>query len=278
MDVLFFGNCQCMSLCEILKFDTKVYNVHKISCFKTDISKVKFTELLSKCIIVITQPINDNYRNVDYLNTSYIIKSVPNNCKIAVFDSCYFKFYYPDLRYIQHNNENLHEPIDYHHDYIIKCYKNNISIDECISKYINNKNLFDSQELLTFAQESIDELIARNEKIQIDYGSYENVNIIGICDFVKQNYKEKLLFYSMNHPSKYILQYIAEQVCIKLKIKTLINYSVDPLGDKSRCILYACIQKVVNFDITNNKISVKKINNIKDIVKLYYTTYKNKNF
>lgn len=75
------------------------YIIHHIECYSTNIDQAEFTYLINKCDIIITQPIQDNYRNKSYLSTSYIINNKKSECKIILFDSCYFSFYYFDLTY-----------------------------------------------------------------------------------------------------------------------------------------------------------------------------------
>lgn len=77
----------------------------------------------------------------------------------------------------------------------------------------------------------------------------------------------------MNHPTKYLIQYICLGIIEILQIPNLINYNIDHL-DKTKCIIYKCIQKNVNFDITNHNPLLKNISNKYDIIKLYYHTYK----
>jgi hypothetical protein len=80
----------------------------------------------------------------------------------------------------------------------------------------------------------------------------------------------------MNHPTKYLIQFICEQIIDILKIKNTINYNIDAL-DTPKCILYKCISKNVNFNIYENKPLLKNFNNVYNITKLYYDTYNNIN-
>jgi len=74
MNVLFYGNCQLYSILKTLNL-CNTYNIFHIECWKENIEKQYFTNIINKCDLIITQPINDNYKNVDYLSTSYIIKN-----------------------------------------------------------------------------------------------------------------------------------------------------------------------------------------------------------
>jgi hypothetical protein len=63
----------------------------------------------------------------------------------------------------------------------------------------------------------------------LKYSNLRDCLIICSSNFIENNYKDKLLFYSMNHPSKYIFHDIAEKLLDYLKIYKNINYYIDPL-------------------------------------------------
>ena len=272
INILFFGNCQTGSIKHILNLDENKYNIHNIVCHSTDIKKDNFFEIIIKCDIIITQPISDNYREKDYLNTNFIIKNIKKDCKLIIFPSCYFTFYYPDLKYFKYNNKLLREPLDYHYDFMIQCYKKNISIENYISNFINNKNLVSIKELENNALESLSKLKNKFFEDTKKYKLNDNIIIIPIHNYIEENYKKKLLFYSMNHPTKYLLQYITEIIILNLKIENTMNYNICPLGN-TKCILYKCIQNVVDFDLNGCNILTNNLNSIFEITKLYYDTY-----
>ena len=274
MYILFYGNCQSKAVCKTLNLDE--INMFNIECYKTDISKKGFDEMIQKCDLIITQPICDNYRNKEYLSTSYIIKNARKNCKIIIFDSCYLDFYYFDLTYKKIDGVPLNEPNDYHYNKMIECYQDNKSIKYYIENYVNNVKLKTSKELETIAENSFSKLRERNTNTKNKYVG-NNVFIISIYEFIKNNYKDKLLFYSMNHPTKYLLQFICEQIVSILKIKNTINYDIDVLSTGPKCIIYKCIQQNVNFDISLHLPLLLQKKDLYEITQLYYDTYRKNN-
>ena len=77
-----------------------------------------------------------------------------------------------------------------------------------------------------------------------------NIHFISTCNFIKNNYKNKLLFYSINNPTKYLIQYICEEILNFLNLQgenleNTINYHIDILSMEPRCLLYKCIQKIL---------------------------------
>ena len=270
VNILFYGNCQLFAISRTLNLSTK-YVIQHIECWRNDIDKSYFTNIINISDIIITQALNDNYRDVTYLSTSYIKQHKKPDCKLIIFDSCYFNFYYFDLTYKMFNNGVLHTPIDYHYNKMIECYNNSKSIEYYITHYVNNLDLKSSEELEILANDSLNELHIRYINNTEKYAD-NNVYIISTKEYIKQNYKNKLLFYSMNHPTKYVIQFICEKIIDILQIENTINYDIDVLNDP-KCILYKCISKNVNFDINNHSALTKNITDIDKITQLYYDTY-----
>ena len=276
-NILFYGNCQCNAIKLILNLPS-YYKIFTIECFSTNIESDEFTNIIKKSDIIITQPIIDNYRNKDYLSTKYIINNKNNNCKIILFNPFYFNFYYFDLTYKKINdNELLKVPIDYHYNDMITSYKLKLPIEKYFEYYVDNIYYKNYDDLHKLADESFIELENRYKSMLEEYVN-NNYNIIPIyiTDFIKNNYKEQLLFYSMNHPTKFLLQLICEEIVKILAIETNIDYNIDPL-DSPKCILYKCIQNGVHFNINDyNSLTLDKSGNY-DITKLYFESYKNNN-
>ncbi len=268
MNILFYGNCQLFAILKTLNLSDN-YNIFHVECHN---ASQNFIDIIIKCDIIITQVINDNYRDVEYLSTSFIIQHKPQNCKIIIFDSCYFNFYYFDLTYKMFNNSILHIPIDYHYNKMIECYNNEYSIEYYINNFVNNLDLKTCEELETIAENSLNNLNNRYITNKIKYNN-DNIYIITIHDYIKQNYKEKLLFYSMNHPTKYVIQFVCEEIINILQIENTINYNIDILSNP-KCILYKCISKIVNFNIDEHNALTQNITNNNEITQLYYNTYK----
>jgi hypothetical protein len=273
MNILLYGNCQLYAIKQTLSLSQNKYKITLVECWQDIIDKNMFTNSIKSANVIITQPINDNYRDLDYLSTNYIISQANQDCKIIIFDSCYFDFYYFDLTYKHFNNNILRKPIDYHYNTMIECYRNGNSIKEYIENYVNNVDLKTAEELNTIAENSLNELQHRHHLNKEKY-SANNISIISTYNFIKDNYKNKLLFYSMNHPTKYIIQFICEEIIKILSLLNTIDYNVDVLASSAKCILYKCIQKCINFNIDEELLLTCGKTTIHDITELYFNTYK----
>ena len=155
---------------------------------------------------------------------------------------------------------------------MIDNYKNNGSVDDYITNFVNNQKLISKESLLERVHNSLNELKQRDQSMK-DQFTKPNIHIISTTDFIEQNYKDKLLFYSMNHPTKYVIQHMCEQLIPILGIKNNIKYEIDPLN-VTKCILYKCIQSVVNFNINDHSIKTADSRDVVSITKLYYDTYR----
>jgi len=272
MKILIYTNCQGWAIKETLGIDPHVHTIKYIPCYDTDIINDDFTKLVKESDIIITQSIRDNYREKTYLSTTYIIEHAKHDCKIILFDSCHFVFYHFDLTYKWLNNSIFDKPCHYHYNGVIDTYRNKLPVQHYIDNYVNNPLLKSRNELEELAQSSLAELKRRYEKSCELYGKNTNVSIISTYDYIRDNYKDKLLFYSMNHPTKHLIQYICKEISKILTINCNINYSIDNL-DNYRGILYKCLQTAVNFKIEDHTPLILSKTNVSDIVQVYYDAY-----
>jgi hypothetical protein len=297
LNILFYGTCQSKGIKDVLNLSENYYIQYHIQCYSTNISKEDFNNILNICDIIITQPIPDNYRDKDYLSTTYIINNCKKDCKVLIYQRQYFNFYYYNTIYYKFKDDVLHIPNDYHYGHMIEYYKKNKNVDDFMNEIVFNMNLKSKDDLESIANESIQYLVERDKDIvnkyikntmnlskhsedkellsvanAIDNTSKSNILYVSVVQYIKDNYKNKLLFYSMNHPTKVLLQYVAQEIVTKLNLKNSINYQIDPLNEP-KCIIYSCIQNALNFNIFNENVQLCDKHDIKSIVNLYYDTY-----
>jgi len=254
-NVLFYGNCQIGNIKDVLNLPSSQFNLTFISCFSTLLSDVEFDTILKQSDIVITQPIHDNYRDRYYLASNYVVNKCKEGAVIIFVNNCHFDFYYLDLVYDKSDK--------YSHNCMTDCIEKNLGVDYYRKTYVENNNLKTIDELNNVLSTTFASLKNRYENMLQYRKPY--THFINIIPFIEQNYKEKLLFYTFNHPSKHLLQFLALEIVKFLNIPNTINYDLDPFsGD--RYILYSCIQKVVHFDIKNCK---PFINNTSDLNAIY---------
>lgn len=254
------------------------YTPITIFCNLTELKENEYLSIIKNMDVIITQPISTNYRNKYYLSTSYLLKNCKADAKIIIIPSLYFKFYYIDLKIKMINGDApdqdiLIDPCPYHYEYMIESYLQNKSIHTYIDEIVNNVNLKTNEELEEIMSDSLNELKKRENNMLIYDELHKNIDYIPVSNYIENNYKHKLLFYSINHPTKYLFQYISEIILKILNLNNNIDYNLLPTQNKLRCIMYKCIQNVVYFDINLHKPCINDIEDINIISKMYYDVY-----
>jgi hypothetical protein len=235
-NILFYGNCQLEKIKDILCLPSDQFTLNFIPCFLTEYTDVEFDWIIKNSDVIITQPVIDNYRDKYYLSSNYVVNKCKENAVIIFLNNCHFDFYYFDLTYKE----------KYIHSCMVDCIQKKTSVDYYNEKYVKNINLKTKDELLQIYNKTISELNNRYQNM-LQYRKH-NTHFINIIPFIENNYKNKLLFYTFNHPTKHLLQFIALEIIKFLNIPDTIDYNLDPFTNE-RCILYSCIQKIVHFNI-----------------------------
>ena len=272
INILFYGNCQMTAIQKTLNLNKFKYNETIIECFDTELTEEEFTLCINISDIIIMNLVEDNYRNKKYLSTTHVIYHSQKGCKIIILNNFYFHFYYFDSKMISTKGELN----PYHHLNLYECCKNNETADLYINNYINNSTLKTKYELEYLANKSFEELDTRYENILLHkkMSPHKLIYSIAISNYIKDNYKKKLLFYTTNHPSKYLFQYVSQEIISILNLENTMDYTID-IFTHTKLILYKCIQKVVFFDIQENTPLIGNQSNINDIYKWYCDLYTN---
>jgi len=275
-NILFYGNCQVTSICTILNLHEDEYNTQCIECFSTEILEYDFLEILKNADIIITQMIHTGYRGKEYLTTMSLFENIRPDCQIIFFNNLYFNFYYFDLCFKPIQTGYLDKPSLYHYNQLIDHYKNGKQINNYIDDVVNNDYFMSQTDLNQMAENSLNDLTKRHDELICLTSQIQNkkIIIINVIEFIKNQYKNKLLFHTFNHPRKELLHEICHQIIDILHINNTVNYDIDPF-DWYKGILYKCIQPVVSFDISTETPTMNDKTDIKKICQLYYDAYLN---
>lgn len=276
MNVLFYGNCQIHVIQMVLNLDRKIFPTQVIlTCYNTDVSEHDMQICVQSSDVVIMHPISDNYRDKKYLSSSYIIYNCKPSCKIIMVNNCHFDFYYFDTKTLANINYDV---TPYHDTNLNKCYKDGHDVEYYKKNYVNNYSLKNEHELNELANSSLKELENRMNIMRLykQLNPNKNINCIAIHDFIRNNYKKKLLFYTVNHPSHHLVNYICENIVNLLGIKNTINYGIDHFRD-IRCILYDSLQSVLEFDIKQHTPFIGGKETIEEIYDIYSQIYAKNN-
>ena len=252
------GNCQAEALSNFLVSNNNFKNIYKYievkPIFLMDENELNYfyTYTLLELDLIIIQPINEDFNgNIKY-STKTILNNTKQDCISILIPSLYFDFYHPYLCYLNGEHGKIQDPIDYHDKILIKlylAYKESPN-EEIIEKYIHifNNEIFINNSMcndnLTLALKNI-------ENREYNFKDYivNNTKCIYSYDFIKNNYQHNLLFYSVNHPSKYLLSYLSNEILKYLNID-IEEYSnnIDPFNNLIIPI-YSCLNNMLKFDI-----------------------------
>jgi len=139
---------------------------------------------------------------------------------------------------------------------------------------VNNPHLQSKEMLDLLATSSLEELKVRYNGMLIHQSLNQHKNIIclSLHDFIKENYKKYLLFYTVNHPSKILVNYICEILVNLLGVNNTIRYELD-MFNNIRCLLYKCVQNAVHFDIGQYTPYLEGNETVERVCDLYYKIY-----
>jgi len=268
--VLFLGNCQISAVAHILNLDHNLFDVSVISIHLPSEQEVILRSIKDSDIII-TQRIRSSY---GYASTKEVLINKQEQAKIIIFNSCFMKFYYFDTQYLVVDKKLIERPTAYHHKSVIDNYKSSKTTQECINQYICNKDLMNENQLLFILNNDIEQLSIRYQDMINIINKDKNISIIDIKKFILENYNKQLLFYSFNHPTGILLKYIVDNIMNILNFSHNISDNLEVLGE-TRCILYSCLHKLLDFNILNHEPNINKLTNIDSIVQQYYLEYDN---
>jgi hypothetical protein len=243
------GNCQALALKKFLnanKHFTMRYEyidikpIHLIS--EEEINEF-YENIMSSLDLVILQPISDDYKNNHKFSTRSVINNVNKTCKIILYPSIWFNGYYPQLI---HNSIEKIGIIVHDKNIIHKAINNNKKvqfINKC-KQMINSDNFYKPHYVNKIAQESINRL---RKKEDIVISTYKNVSFIRISNFINSNYKKQILMHSLNHPSKYVYRFLANQILEIINIRRVVfPEELDPQKNLESCVIYKSVKNVIN--------------------------------
>lgn len=273
--VLFYGNCQVGALAQILAPSLSSYKI--IFCWADIIQRECFLDEIQKARVIITQPIHEGYRGKDYLHTGFVLEN-SRDAVIIIFPSLHFDFYYFDLTYRWNKNkEIIREPSDYHYKTLVEYFQAGKTAREFIKEVCDNPDFEGATPPPRLAERSLEEL-ERREKEMSGYSQIGPCHIVTASSFIRDHYRDDLLFFSMNHPTKLLFHHIANRIVGILSPgrRMPMNLEIDPLRGNERGILYRGIQKYVNFDTEHYlpRLTSKNLDDKAEIVEAYLESYR----
>lgn len=210
MKISIVGNCQSISLQNIIRVALtgkavvpSIKEVHLIeNSYLTDLK-----ENIESSEVVICQLIQDNYRNLP-IGTNQIADMMQPNARLVIIPNALFSAYFPSFIYIKDklgctitpNNKQYKGFLsDYHDAVLIAAQVLGYKLDDLFDIY--HKVKFNPDWFSSNTIQSINNLIEKEKKCDIN-----------ISNFIFNNYKNRQLFWTYNHPCNDVLYHIINNI------------------------------------------------------------------
>ena len=256
MTCLLYGNCHMSSLAQVLntcpefskKYKCKPCLVHEIT--KSDADQI-FKEHYD---LVIYQNISKDYRGLGYDCESF-------KCEKIRLTNAYYQGYFPDSGYLYSKSNHYGEIQD-----LIMFYRwmwkvggvKNPKIEYCSYEFpegklpVEQEKFYASGYNLQEHHLALAKLDWRDDLFQAD---------IRVTNFIRQNFRKKRLFHTMNHPTLSLFEEEARQILTLSDIEG--NVNINGLSDPMNFFqlpIYQATQKNLNLEF--NCPAVYRRNNI----------------
>ncbi len=270
----FYGNCQLDAICDQLSASndfSKLYEyipakpVHMLA--KGDLQTIKTD--FSQIDLLIYQEVGNNFKNGSEFSSSHVLSFLKRNCQKICIPSIFFNAYFPDFHEIIIKNRGpLITPLmgAYHDLNILFAYVHGFKSGDFVKIY-NNKNFYDKTYCQKLFNDALKSLQEREINNQVD---------ICISDFICENYQKKKLFNSQNHPKPVLIQYVIDNILLKLGLNFRIQVKKGKL-DILESPVHPSIYHNLNLKFNNQLdfLTFKGvINGYQAITELFYDEYK----
>lgn len=290
LNCCFIGTCQIKAISDILseneQFCSK-YNIKNVTeVHKSSINEIEKLFKRKDIDLFICQPISTNYRK-GIISTERLLQNF--KCEIIMIPFIYFDGYFPGISYLYDENGNKVQKygLNYYDKNILNHVLENINFNKVENYLIENHNFEENLKRIEFLindtdyygkKECIRKVEASLKKLEIrelfpyDYKKPVDVKI---SDFIRENYKNKRLFFTMNHPTDEVLYEITNRIMKKLNLNSVKFKQKDFLKDTIFPI-YPCVKEKLDlkFDTTFSKISnLKPVTNFNETLKIFTSIY-----
>lgn len=201
---IIYGNCQTEPIRKYLmasstfnKKYTMIYipSIHR--CNHEIGLERQYLDKLYDCDLFIYQKVSRLYNY--YLSSDYMLDRLPDKCIKLSFTNSYFSGYHP-----QHTNQKLYPYADKN---VISLLKEGFT-KEAIISILSDENFYSFEYVNKNLDDTIQELKRRDKELDIT-----------LDDYIEKNFKSQQLFYTVNHPSYHIIQYITMKILEELEIQ-----------------------------------------------------------
>lgn len=246
-----YGNCQVMSINSIIETSKNILSNYIVlnvpPVYEIKSNETLKTDVIKQIDVLIYQKVADDNRWSLQHATNYIIDNLCTNAKKVCIPNIYYDGYFPQTSTLNKYNpmklKFVNGLMPYADKNIEKLYwEENLSADE-ISRRIVSEDFYLPSEVIDNSENSILELKER-----------EKVCDVIISDIIESKYKEKRLFYSLNHPINEIILLLVKRAFQYLNIKCD-DISMEKSFENSGRIIpiYPSVEKALGLTFSQDK-------------------------
>lgn len=223
--VICYGNCQTTLIQQYLLLNKELLSLYKFiniprvcENINSSWSDINCESLLKECDLFIYQRVSDDNKYGEIRGTNQIISLLRKECKLVCIPNIYFEGYFPQKCKNERNvlmdiqEDGMFEWGDKNIEKLYFEGKSAQEITECLKK----KDFYDLKSVEKCVRKSFVELEKREQYCDVI-----------ISDYIKENYREKQLFYAPNHPINEVIKECAHRILNFIGIPS----SKQPLDD-----------------------------------------------
>lgn len=271
MKICVMGNCQSAPIKSLLQqrlnIPCEIIQIKPVHLLKEhDIKGVVST--LSSSDVVVTHLISNNYNNFP-IGTDQLSDIVKADAKVIVVPNAHYIGYFPSFIYIKDFKgrgvtprvpEYSHFPSDYHDAFCIAAKIKDYSLDKLFGFYESYKGAADWLE--GYIDESLFNLREREQDCHVK-----------ISDFIEDNYKNRQLFWTFNHPTNELLTYMADQIIDRLGFSPVQNKAPHEFLQETILPIFPFISKNLGMSFDAEEFAMEGMKSYREYVSLCWSGY-----
>lgn len=269
------GNCQIGAIKQYLTHCKKFTNDYLIldiplvyNINSTNIKIFDSKKVFDICDLIISQPISDKNKFSEKASNEYLFNIVNIDCKKVLITKASFTGYH-----IQYTNavNNLSKVAGkavitygdkFINEFIERGYSRNI-----ISELLKSRNLLSEKQI----RENFDYAFKKSFEMERECD-------VKIMDFVYENYKNEILYYSFNHPKDKVIKYLAVRLLEYLGYKNAEFYgenfieALDIMSNQQQPV-YPCVYDYLGIEYKNENVIYTEKNNMANYAAMSFSEY-----
>lgn len=202
MKIYVHGNCQAPALADLIAVaGGGSIEVASLQAYSLDLEadRLTYLDLVTTSDVIITQPVSDLYRGVDWLSPKWIKTNARPDARVLVFPVVYHRGQIPQCFTLEgfHNGR-----LAYHDAHALDYFLRGESADAFIEDTSRSDFLPDSFVLSELSRTML-ELLRREHSAAAD---------VSVSDIIASRLTTSQPLYTVNHPSKAVMGELAERV------------------------------------------------------------------